>query len=131
MKPGVEQAIEEIRKSFDGHRVDVEAENDGGALVRVHDLEMGGQYEPERSWVAFHITFQYPFADVYPHFCTADLKRKDGARLGEGFSAGAQWKTNSQSEAAVQVSRRSNHWDSSADTAAIKLDKVLTWIQSR
>jgi hypothetical protein len=131
MKQAVEQAIEEIRKSFVGQRVDVEADDDGGAFVRVHDLEIGEQYETERSWVAFHITFQYPFADVYPHFCGADVKRKDGAALGEGFSAGAQWKTKSQSEAAIQVSRRSNHWDSSADTAAIKLDKVLTWIRSR
>jgi hypothetical protein len=131
MKPAVEQAIEEIRKSFVGRQVDVQADDDGGAFIKVHDLDVGQQYEPERSWVAFHITFQYPFADVYPHYLLAALKRKDGAGLGEAFNAGSEWKTPAGSEPAVCVSRRSNHWDSAADTAAIKLDKVLTWIRSR
>ncbi len=131
MKQAVEQAIDEIRKSFLGHQVDVEADDDGGAFVKVHNLCLGPQYEPERSWVAFHVTFQYPFADVYPHFVPGGLKRKDGAVLGEAFNAGSEWKTPSGSEPAVCVSRRSNHWDSTADTAVIKLDKVLAWIKSR
>ena len=82
MKQAVEQAIEEIRKSVVGHRVDVEADDDGGAFVHVHDLEIGEQYEPDRSWVAFHITFQYPFADVYPHFCGADVNARAARRWG-------------------------------------------------
>lgn len=130
MKPAVLQAIDEIRKSYIGHQVDDEPDGDGGAFVKVHDLDLGNQYDPTRSWIGFRITFQYPFADVYPHFCVAGLKRRDGAGLGEGFSAG-EWKTTSRSEPAVQVSRRSNRWDSSADTAAIKLDKVLKWMRTR
>lgn len=130
MKPAVQQAIEEIRKSFVGHRIDAEADSDGGAFVKVHELDVGGVYQSNRSWIAFRITFQYPFADVYPHFCVPELKRKDGAGLGEGFSMG-QWSPPSGSAAAMQISRRSNRWDSSTDTAAIKLHKVLTWLRSR
>lgn len=131
IKQAVEQAIDEIRKSFPGHQVDVEADDDGGAFVKVHDLDIGAQYEPVRTWVAFHITFQYPFADVYPHFLPTGIKRKDGAGLGEAFNAGSEWKPPSCPEPAICVSRRSNHWDSTVDTAAIKLAKVLSWIRSR
>lgn len=131
MNPLVQQAVEEIRNWFVGQRVDAEVDTEGGAFVTVHDCDVGSQYERDRSWIGFHITFQYPFADVYPHFCAAGLKRKDGGALGEGLSNDATWKTPSRTESAVQISRKSNRWDSSADTAAIKLDKVLQWIRSR
>ena len=36
-------------------------------------------------WIGFRITFQYPYADVYPHFTNANLARSDGRSLGGGF----------------------------------------------
>ena len=83
MNANVQQAIEGIRSAFGDHRLDIEPDGDGGAFLKVHDLNIGGQYEPEISWGAFRITFQCPFADVYPHYLVHGLCRKDGRGLGE------------------------------------------------
>lgn len=127
MTPEVEAAVQEIRDSFPGHEVEVENEPQGGACVIVRDLPLGEQYTPNASWIGFLITFQYPRADVYPHFMAADVRRADGAALGEGFSQSHTFSGNP----AIQVSRVSRNWDASTDTAALKLAKVLDWISSR
>jgi hypothetical protein len=129
MHTPVEQAIAEIRATFPGHQVDVEPDPDGGAYVAVRDLHLGDQYAPSVSWVGFHITFQYPHADVYPHFCVAGLKKNDAA-VAAPFHKG-EWKPPSGAVPATSVSRRSNHWNPAVDTAAIKLMKVLEWIRSQ
>jgi hypothetical protein len=130
MTPAIEQAIAEIRATFDGHPIDVDPDPEGGAFVKVHDLSLGDQYEPSVSWVAFRITFQYPHADVYPHFCVGGLKRKDGTELVAPFHK-ATWETPRGAEASISVSRRANHWNAAVDTAAIKLTRVLEWIRSQ
>lgn len=130
MKEAVQQALDEIRSAHPGHALDVETDDDGGAFVKVHDLVLGPQYIPERSWVAFRITFQYPFADVYPHYCAANLARKDGRAPGGGFSQNT-WRTPSSEQPATMVSRRSNHLNATTDTAALKLAKILDWIRSQ
>ena len=131
MKPEIQQAIEEIRSAFPGVSLDIEPDEDGGAYVTAHDFDIGQQYEPERSWSAFRITFQYPFADIYPHFFIASLHRKDGKPLGEAFQPNNQWQHAGTSESATMVSRRSNRRDPATETAALKLAKVLDWIRSR
>lgn len=128
MTPEVEQAIEEIRAAFTGCRVEVTPEPQGGAYVVVGDPEFGAQYEPERGWVGFLITFQYPHADVYPHFVGGGLKRKDGRGFGEGFSGPTTW-PGRPGETVVQISRRSNRLNPEVDTAATKLAKVLEWMR--
>jgi hypothetical protein len=125
--PEVDAAIEEIKRTWAGHHVDVVPEPQGGAYVTVHDLRLGDQYQPATSWVGFLITFQYPRADVYPHFLTAELRRVDGQALGESFQQPIPW----CGQPATQVSRRSNHLDPAVDTAATKLAKVLAWVRSR
>jgi hypothetical protein len=126
LKTAVQQAIREIEKTFTGTKVDVTEDGSGGAHVRVQDLHLGDQYQPSVSWVAFAITFQYPEADVYPHFLVAGFARVDGKSLGESFGQ-ATW----EESPVTQVSRRSNNRNQDLDTAAIKLNKVLTWIRSR
>lgn len=125
MIAAVEAAIAEIRDTFPGHQVDVTAVGDGGAHVMVHGLPLPDRYTQGTTWVAFTIVFQYPYADVYPHFIDAAVQRKDGQPLGDGFSAG-----NWQGQACTQISRRSNRHDAEVDTAAMKLAKVLEWVQS-
>ena len=131
MNAEVQRAIEEIQSAFPGVLLDVEPDPDGGAFVKAHDLHLGQQYEPERSWSAFRITFQYPFADIYPHFFIAELRRKDGKALGEAFHANHKWEHPAGAEAATMVSRRSNRRDPTTETAAMKLAKVLDWMRSR
>jgi hypothetical protein len=125
LKSAVEQAVREVQETYAGHDVEVVEDGQGGARVRVSDLLLGDQYNPSKSWIAFAITFQYPEADVYPHF-VGRLVKANGAALGESFSA-STW----SGEAAIQVSRRSNNRNQDLDTAAIKLNKVLAWIRSR
>jgi len=125
-------AIEYIRVAHPDHNVSVEEDGNGGAFVEVDDLLLGEQYEPSRSWTGFRITFQYPMADVYPHFVINGLRRKDGRPLGEGFQLNNQgWQPPSGIKVATMVSRRSNRRDPTTETAAIKLEKVLSWIRSR
>lgn len=126
MVPAVEAAIAEIRDAFPGLRVEVEPESQGGAYVIVHGLVFDRRYTPLSSWIGFLIPFQYPDGDVYPHFTDAALARVDGAALGSAFQ-----KTTWQGRPVTQISRRSNSWNAATDTAALKLRKVLAWMQDR
>jgi hypothetical protein len=128
MTPEVETAIEEIRQTFAGHNVHVESESQGGAHVTVDDLTLGDRYRPDSSWFGFTIPFQYPRADVYPHFVRPDLQRVDGCGLGQCFSGPTAWNNN---KPAIQISRRSNRWDPLVDSAAGKLLKVLQWVRNQ
>jgi len=127
MTPEVEQAIAEIKATFPEHEITVEAEAQGGANVMVHNLSIGQQYAPEISWVGFQIGFQYPHADVYPHFIEGVVKRADGQGFGTGLSGPIDW----QGRSVIQVSRRSGRWNPASDTAATKLAKVLLWLRSQ
>ena len=126
LKAAVQQAIREIEETFAGHAVEVVEDGQGGARVRVSDLFLGDQYKPSKSWIAFAITFQYPEADVYPHFLVASIARVDGQALGAGFGQ-VTW----EGSQVIQVSRRSNNRNQNVDTATIKLNKVLAWIKSQ
>lgn len=132
MKSTIKQAIEEIRHNFAGHRIDSIEDGEGGAYVKVHDLSMGPNYSPTTSFVAFRITFQYPMADVYPHFLIHGLRRVDGSTLTNPFHPDNQrWGPSGREEPATMISRRSNHLDAAVDTACSKLLKVLEWIRNQ
>ncbi len=126
MTPEVQRAIEEIQQTFPKHRVEVTSEGQGGAYVIVHDLLIGERYLPSTSWIGFTISYQYPYADVYPHYLDGSLRRIDGLIQG----AGLQFPVNWHNRQVIQVSRRSNRWNATIDTAATKLSKVLVWLRS-
>lgn len=127
MTPAVDEAIAELRTAFPDNGIEVSPEAQGGAYVVVHDLFLGPQYVPDRTWVGFLIPYNYPFADVYPHYADSSLARSDGQSLGEGFAQPVPW----HERPATQISRRSNRWDPNEDTAVTKLHKVLAWLRSR
>lgn len=120
-------AIEELRATFAGHDVTLEEDGDGGAYVMVANLAFGPAFNPVSGWIGFHVGCQYPAADVYPHFAPP-LARADAASLPAGLSGGEGMKW--RELPATQISRRSNGRRDDADTAAIKLTKVLAWIRS-
>ncbi len=124
--PSVVKAIEEIRSTFDRCTVEAEADSSGGAVVVVKGIPMGCPYAQAQVWIGFRITFQYPYADVYPHFTNADLARSDGGSLGGGFGTATF-----RDRPAIQVSRRSNKLNPETDTAALKLLKVIRWMKRR
>jgi hypothetical protein len=122
----VAKAVDEIRSIFPDANVRAEEDGDGGAWVTVEPVPIGALYVQESTWIGFRITFQYPAADVYPHFVQADLRRKDGRPLGEATSPGH----NFRGRPAIQLSRRSNRLNPATDTAALKLQKVLKWLET-
>ncbi len=134
LTPEVEMAVTELREAFPDATVTAVADNQGGAYVTVDPIDLGSKYSPASTWIWFHITFQYPMSDVYPHFIGPDVRRSDGASpnglpLGEGSSLGS-YQIDGQTFPAIQLSRRSNGLNPACDTAALKLQKVLAWLQS-
>lgn len=129
LKATVEQALTELREQFGPDAIEHKEDGAGGAYVVVNDLDLGSAYteETRHSWMGFHIGFQHPMADIYPHFVRPDLKRKDGRGFGSGMSV-AEYV--GFGRAALQLSRRSNHRDPATETALIKVLKVIDWIRS-
>jgi len=126
MTPEVAQALNEIRDAHPGVTVTVREDGQGGAVVIVEEVDLGHPYSHPTTWVGFHITFQYPYADVYPYFVRGDLSRADGRPLGEALSV-----TAFENRPAVQVSRRSNRREVALDTAYLKLLRVMEWLRQR
>ena len=127
ISPAVTKAIDEIRSSFPDCQVETHPDGSGGAFVIVRNVSLGPPYVQGNIWIGFQITFQYPYADVYPHFTQPDLTRADRKPLGDGFGISAQFR----SQPAIQISRRSNKLNPATDTATLKLLKVLHWMKTR
>ena len=123
--PAVAKAIEEIRRTFDQCAVEAESDGSGGAVVVVRGIPMGCPYVQANVWIGFRITFQYPYADVYPHFTDADLARSDAGSLGGGFGTATF-----RGQPTIQISRRSNRLNPETDTAALKLLRVIRWMKT-
>ncbi len=126
MNESVAKGIEQIRTCFPGKTVVARDDGEGGAYVIVEHVELGGPYAQLTTWVGARITCQYPYADVYPVYVRGDLTRVDSAVLGEGATA-----STFEGRAAVQVSRRSNRLNPARDTAAMKLQKIIRWLEER
>lgn len=129
LKAAVEHALTELRERFGPDAVLHKEDGAGGAYVVVNDLDFGELYteQTRRSWMGFHIGYQHPMADIYPHFVRPDLTRNDGRGFGVGVGV-AEYV--GYGRPALQLSRRSNHRDAATETAVIKMIKVLDWIRS-
>jgi len=127
MEHKVQDAIDELRAAFPKNKVLLRDDGEGGAYVIVEGLSPGPQYTPTTVWIGFRITFQYPYADVYPHFVDGSLRRNDGRELGEAMAPGQTF----EGRPAVQISRKTNRPSVKADTAARKLLRVLAWLRNR
>ena len=126
MKPEIEQAVEELRRCFSAAEVAAHATDDGGAVVTIDPIYLGPRYNPQQTWIKFAIGFQYPHADIYPLFVSPDLARADGQPHGEAIT-----EASFEGKQALQVSRSSNRLDPAIDTAALKVIKVIQWLQSQ
>ena len=126
MTPDVDEAIQQIAEAYPACSIEKVDDGEGGAFVTIKHLPLDGRYAQPTTWVGFRITHTYPYADVYPHFVRHDLSRRDGKPLGDATSVG-----NFRSQPAIQLSRRANRHDPATDTALLKLQKVLKWLNSR
>lgn len=130
MKPDVQSAIEQVREQFSGSTVEIREDGQGGAHLLVDPVDLGAKYTDETrlTWIGFHIPFQYPFADIYPHHVRRDLARADGRPLSEGMG---QSRYEGFGRDSVQLSRRSNHRQATLETAVHKALKVIEWVRTR
>lgn len=127
MTPQIQAAIEDLRTRFPESTIIETPDGEGGAYVIVEGVNPGPLYCQGSVWIGFRITFQYPYADVYPHFIDGALSRRDGKPLGAGLAPTQPF----QNRSAIQISRRTNHPDPRFETAARKLERVLHWLATR
>lgn len=133
--PEIEAAITEVKDEHPDASVTFVADGDGGAFVTIERLALGPQYTQPTTWMKFHITVNYPVADVYPHFIDPAVRltaaeHPENTPLGEGTALGNFQFAGAELHA-IQVSRRSNCLNPEIDTAALKLAKVIFWLETR
>jgi hypothetical protein len=125
MKVEVATAIEELKRQFTTSSFGVREDGQGGAYVVIEPVELGAKFVPNATWVGFQIPAQYPYADIYPVFIGADVKRADGV----AFQAPVTPGHNFESRGAIQVSRRSAAAQSGSQKAVAKILKVLDFLE--
>lgn len=125
MRNDVAVAIDELRRQFPEAECAVNEDGQGGAHVFLDPIDIGARYEPERTWVGFHIPAQYPYADIYPVFIGGECRRRDGTAHTAPITNGHTF----QGRSAIQVSRRSATAQNSGQKAATKLLKVLAFLR--
>jgi hypothetical protein len=138
MKPNVEAAVTELREGLPGHNIIVKEDAEGGAYVIVEAIDIGSGFDPSVSWVGFHITWPYPESDVYPHFIDHNVRYtgKGPSPVEHANGPLPSSMTRDQTmpgfdKEAIQVSRRSNRWNPSTDTALRKLLRVVAFLKER
>lgn len=125
MKQEVAKAIEELERAFPSSEICTQEDGDGGAYVIVEGVAIGSRYEPSSTWLGGHIPALYPYADIYPLFIAADVRRLDGVAFEPPVTPGAQF----LGRPALQVSRRNNHTQDYPQTAVAKFVKVQHFLE--
>ena len=125
MNSEVAEAIEELRRAFSSSEVTTFEDGSGGAHVIVEEVELGLCFTPDVTWMGGHIPAQYPYADIYPLFMDAGVRRSDG----RPFEAPITHNASYAGRAAIQISRRNNQIHSSPQTAVAKFIKVLDFLE--
>jgi len=128
MKPDVERGIDQIRKHFADSAVSVKEDNNGGAYVLVDPIDVGAGYSEDtrKTWIGFHLAYNYPIPDIYPHHVRPDLHRVDGSTLPSGMHVGNTFA--GFDKPSVMISRRTTESSSWIDqTALVKLLKIIEW----
>jgi hypothetical protein len=125
MKVEVSAAIDELRRQFPESSVTTTEDGHGGAHVFIEHIDLGDRYLPMATWFGFQIPAQYPYADVYPVFMGADVKRCDGVAFVAPVTNGHTY----QGRPAIQISRRSAAAQMGSQTATAKILKVIDFLK--
>src|SRR4051794_33374564 len=120
MNQEVGGAIEELRRAFPSSELTVTEDGQGGAYVILEHVELGGNFTPPAAWIGGHITAHYPYADIYPVFMDASVRRSNGDPFEVPITHGHQF----AARAAIQISRRNNQIQSCPQTAVAKFRKI-------
>jgi hypothetical protein len=125
MKVEVSTAIEELRRQFGTSSLTVREDGQGGAYVIIEPIQLGAGFQPAATWVGFQIPAQYPYADIYPVFIGADVRRADGVAFQSPVTSGHSF----EGRGAIQISRRSAAAQSGSQKAVAKILKVLDFLE--
>ncbi len=125
MKQDVANAIDELRRGFPASSVWSEPDSEGGAYVIVEDVDIGSRYAPSSTWLGGHITALYPYADIYPLFMDASVRRVDGVEFVAPVTLGHQFAGRS----AIQISRANNQTQNFPQGALAKFVKVVHFLE--
>ena len=125
MAENVVLAIQELKDDFPNSTIVARSDNNGGADVILDGIELGTPYTTKETWFGFNIPYNYPYADVYPHFTDPNIKRGDkDIKDISGISYGYEfWE-----RPAMQLSRRSTKKPESFINASAKLLGVKEWL---
>ena len=124
MKPLVANALQELDRAFPSSAVQSREDGKGGAYVIVEDVPIGRKYAPASTWLGGHITALYPYADIYPMFIDAGVRRLDGGAFEPPVTPNAEF----ERRPALQVSRRNNQTQNYPQTAVSKFLKVQQFL---
>jgi hypothetical protein len=132
VKDAVASGLIGVSEAFGSERVRAVPDGQGGAWIEISAVDLGGQYAQDASFAICLLPFTLPAADVYPLFLRADLSRRDGSPLGEGFTPTAVvWPGDPTARSVMQVSRRTRRNEFTLQTPVQKIQKVLDWVRSR
>lgn len=125
MKPEVLKAIEELKCQFANSSFTIREDDQGGAYVIIDPVSLCLQLTPEQTWVGFHLPGLYPYADIYPVFISANVKRVDGVAFQAPITAGH----NFEKRPALQISRRNGMAQNGQQKATAKVLKILDFLE--
>jgi hypothetical protein len=125
MKLEVSQAIEELGRKFPGCDLTFEDDGSGGARVLLDNVDLGDKLAPAQGWLGGHITGLYPYADIYPLFIGAEVKRANGHAFVAPITTGHMFR----GRPALQISRRNNRMQPIGQPAYAKFLKVLDFLK--
>ena len=127
LKPAVEDAINDLRKAFPSATVTPIEDGQGGADIVIEPVQLDPDvFIQSETWVGFHLSFQIPYADVYPIHVRPDLARRDGQELSD---TAFHHNNSFQNRPSLMLSRRSNNRDPEQDLPHLKVRKVLGWLR--
>lgn len=122
----VTNAIVELENQFGASKVIVNDDGQGGARIVIESISIGKKYSPDSTWVGFHITAQYPYADIYPVFIGGDVKRVDGAIFSAPITHGYTFEDRS----AIQISKRNSAAGNGKQKATLKILKIIDFLET-
>lgn len=125
MNTNVDKALAELRMQFRDTNISVTEDGNGGAYFVIEKVDIGRYFVPSETWLGGHITAAFPFADIYPMYMDADLKRAGG----KAFVAPVVPINGWQGRPAIQVSRINRAAASEPQSAAFKVLRVIDFLR--
>lgn len=125
MKQEVADAVAELGRAFPSSAVEIVEDGQGGAHFTLAEVDLGEGFVPRHAWLGAHIPALYPYADIYPVFMDAAVRRTSGAAFEVPITPNASF----QGRPAFQISRRNNHAHNHPQSAVAKIVKVLDFLE--